>query len=112
MDGADSNIFFYFKSLILRGLMELKKHVDSFVKIIDIMARGKIILFFNMTGSKMPCFAEEISVIIARLVERFHTNKTEAEYIPVVQELINNCLNNWRTTQYDYFQKLTNDIRP
>lgn len=40
MDGQDSNIFFYFKSLILRGLMELKKHVDSFVKIIDIMARG------------------------------------------------------------------------
>jgi hypothetical protein len=60
----------------------------------------------------MPCFAEDINVIIARLVERFHTNKTEAEYIPVVQELIYNSLNNWRTTQYDYFQKLTNDIRP
>ncbi len=41
MDGPDSNIFHYFKSLILRGLMELKKHVDGFVKIIDIMARGK-----------------------------------------------------------------------
>lgn len=60
----------------------------------------------------MPCFAEETSFIIARLVERFHTNKTEAEYIPVVDELIYSSMYNWRTTQYDYFQKLTNDIRP
>jgi hypothetical protein len=60
----------------------------------------------------MPCFVEETSVIINRLFERFHTNKTEAEYIPVVDELINSSINNWRTTQYDYFQKLTNDIRP
>jgi len=60
----------------------------------------------------MPCFVEESSLIISRLVERFHANKTEAEYIPIVDELVNNSMNNWRTTQYDYFQKLTNDIKP
>ncbi len=42
MDGLDSNIFHYFKSLILRGLMELRKHVESFVKIIDIMSKGRL----------------------------------------------------------------------
>ena len=40
MDGPESNIFHYFKSLILRGLMELKKNYEPFVKIIDIMGRG------------------------------------------------------------------------
>ena len=45
MDGPDSNIFHYFRSLILRGLMEVRKHVDSFKKIIDIMARGN---YFNI----------------------------------------------------------------
>ncbi len=39
-------------------------------------------------------------------------NKTEIEYIQVVDELIYNSTNNWRTVQYDNFQKLTNDIRP
>jgi hypothetical protein len=82
--------------------MELKKHVDSFVKIIDIMARG----------SKMPCFVEEISIVINRFVERFHQNKSDNEYIGIVDDIIYNSLDNWRTNGYDNFQKYTNDIRP
>lgn len=39
MDGKDSPYFHYFKSLFLRGLIELKKHVDQFVEIIEIMSR-------------------------------------------------------------------------
>lgn len=44
MDGPNSNIFHYFKSLILRGLIEIRKHSDSFVKIIDIMSRGNLLI--------------------------------------------------------------------
>jgi phosphatidylinositol kinase/protein kinase (PI-3 family) len=104
LDGPESNIFHYFRSLILRGLMELRKHVDSFVKIIDIMSRG----------SKMPCFpnTSEIPTIISKFNERFHLNKSDTEYIKVVEDLINSSMNNWRTVQYDNFQRLTNDIRP
>jgi phosphatidylinositol 4-kinase len=102
MDGVNSNIFFYFKSLLLRGLIELRKHVDSLSKIIEIMSKG----------SKMPCFNLDINVIMMRFKERFHLNKCESEYIDVVDELIENSLNNWRTVQYDNFQKYTNDIRP
>lgn len=40
MDGEDSNIFHYFKSLILRGLIELRKNIDYFVKITEIMSKG------------------------------------------------------------------------
>lgn len=47
MDGVDSNIFHYFKSLILRGLIELKKNIDYFVKIIDIMSKGNRNYFEN-----------------------------------------------------------------
>lgn len=46
LDGMDSPIFQYYKSLMLRGMIEAKKHVDSFVKIVDIMGRGKSILIF------------------------------------------------------------------
>lgn len=43
MDGRESNVFHYFKSLILRGMMELRRHVDSFEKIIEIMSKGNIL---------------------------------------------------------------------
>jgi|LauGreDrversion4_2_1035121.scaffolds.fasta_scaffold1925811_2 hypothetical protein len=66
-----------------------------------------------LVGSKMPCFNNtDTNLIISRFVERFHMNKSELEYIKIVDEMINNSINNWRTDYYDYFQKLTNDIRP
>ena len=46
LDGQDSNIFQYFKSLLVRGFIILKHHFDIFVKIIDIMAKSKLNIFF------------------------------------------------------------------
>lgn len=61
----------------------------------------------------MPCFAyNDAKDRIQKFIDRFNISKTENEYIAVVDEIINNSLNNWRTVQYDYFQKYTNDIRP
>ena len=45
MDGIDSTFYHYFRSLMLRGFMELRKHVDVFVKIIEVMAKGKKVPF-------------------------------------------------------------------
>ena len=49
LDGQDSNIFQYFKTLLIRGFLTLKHHFDLFAKIIDIMAKSKIlnIIFFS-----------------------------------------------------------------
>lgn len=74
------------------------------------MAKGK---FKLILGTKMPCFNNtDINIVITRFVERFHMNKSESEYIKIVDDLINGSLGNWRTIQYDNFQRLTNDIRP
>ncbi len=86
----------------MRGLIELRKHSDSLSKIIEIMSKG----------TKMPCFNSDITVTINKFKERFHLNKNENDYINVVDDLIKNSINNWRTVQYDNFQKLTNDIKP
>ena len=40
LDGLYSTIFEYFKSLILRGMIEVKKSVDTFIKITEIMSKG------------------------------------------------------------------------
>jgi phosphatidylinositol kinase/protein kinase (PI-3 family) len=92
--------------------MEVRKHIDSLVNIIEIMSRGILYKLIKL-GSKMPCFANnDVKEKIQRFIDRFYLTKTENEYIKVVDDLISMSLNNWRTTQYDNFQKLTNDIRP
>jgi predicted DNA-binding antitoxin AbrB/MazE fold protein len=40
LDGYESPIFDYYKSLMIRGMIEMRKHVDSFEKIIEIMSKG------------------------------------------------------------------------
>ena len=42
LDGPDSPIFEYYKSLMLRGMLELRKNVDVFVKIVEIMSKGNL----------------------------------------------------------------------
>jgi phosphatidylinositol kinase/protein kinase (PI-3 family) len=45
LDGMDSDIFQYYKSLMLRGLIEIRKYVDIFVKILEVMSKGKFFYF-------------------------------------------------------------------
>lgn len=46
MDGVDSDLFEYFKSLLTAGLLEVRKNMDDLVRFITIM----------MKESVMPCF--------------------------------------------------------
>lgn len=59
----------------------------------------------------MPCFiGTDSNVVLTKLRERLHLNKSDNEYIKIVDDLIYYSLDNWRTVQYDNFQKYTNDI--
>lgn len=61
----------------------------------------------------MPCFIkEDPKLTINKFVERLNGNKSENEIILLVDELINYSIYNWRTYQYDNYQKFTNDIYP
>ena len=46
MGGKDSDFFEYFKNLMLRGFMELRKYVDEFIYILKAM----------LENSDLPCF--------------------------------------------------------
>ena len=103
MDGTDSSIFEYFRSLFLRGLLAVRKHVDIFCNIVEAM-------FY---GVPMPCFTgKNIKDIIVPLRERFLFKYSDTEIVSIAHNLIDRSLNSWRTTQYDMFQKFTNDIQP
>eukprot|EP00042_Codosiga_hollandica_P037544 m.297012 g.297012 ORF g.297012 m.297012 type:complete len:92 (+) comp55163_c0_seq46:1865-2140(+) len=47
MDGQDSDMFKYFKFLLVRGFLAARKHHERFVVIVDIMQQE----------SHMPCFS-------------------------------------------------------
>ena len=41
MGGVDSDLFEFFKSLLTAGLIEVRKHLDEFIRFITIMMQRK-----------------------------------------------------------------------
>lgn len=61
LGGKQSETFSYFKILLVQGFMELRKHVDSIVYIIEIM----------MEDSDLPCFQEfDLKIFRSRFFEK------------------------------------------
>jgi phosphatidylinositol 4-kinase len=66
-------------------------------------------------GVPMPCFKNgslSLNEILVQFKERFMLNCTQETAVERIDALIEKAAFNWRTKQYDIFQKLTNDILP
>eukprot|EP01016_Furgasonia_blochmanni_P014103 TRINITY_DN1729_c0_g2_i8.p1 TRINITY_DN1729_c0_g2~~TRINITY_DN1729_c0_g2_i8.p1 ORF type:complete len:266 (+),score=38.43 TRINITY_DN1729_c0_g2_i8:64-861(+) len=81
------------------GFLEVSKNIDSFLNLIQIM----------MDGSDLPCFLEFNYDDFCR---RFKEPLLEKDIVKYVDRLITESYDNWRTVQYDNFQKMTNGIAP
>lgn len=99
MGGVDSDMFGYFKILMLQALLAARKHMDKLVPIVEIM----------QLGSQLPCFQKGVSCIRA-LRDRFHMNLTEEQLQAQIEYMINNSINSLTTKIYDNFQYYTNGI--
>eukprot|EP00485_Elphidium_margaritaceum_P001638 CAMPEP_0202688812 /NCGR_PEP_ID=MMETSP1385-20130828/4234_1 /ASSEMBLY_ACC=CAM_ASM_000861 /TAXON_ID=933848 /ORGANISM="Elphidium margaritaceum" /LENGTH=1014 /DNA_ID=CAMNT_0049343857 /DNA_START=87 /DNA_END=3131 /DNA_ORIENTATION=- len=95
----NSKMFNYFKILLIRGFLEARKHVRKFVLMARIM----------LEGAPMPCFLAGKQVI-SQLQQRFATKLTSEKCIEHVHNLIEESACNWRSVQYDKFQRITNNI--
>lgn len=42
MDGMESEIFSYFKSLLIRGFYEIRKNLDDILSLIEILMKGNL----------------------------------------------------------------------
>ena len=62
----------------------------------------------------MPCFVKPKNLfaeIRDRISLKYNTGLNgENDYFELVEKLIKNSANNWRTVKYDSFQKMTNGI--
>lgn len=99
MDGVDSDLFEYFKSLLTAGLLEVRKNMDDLVRFITIM----------MKDSVMPCFKSP-NTIVSEFEARMRVtglNSASAtqrnEMAELADRIVRNSTNNFFTNQYDNF---------
>ena len=103
MGGKDSLYYQMYKDLMVKGMIACKKYVDNFISIAEIMSKG----------SKMPCFDNKnLEDIFVKFRERFYPEKNDEDFIRIVDDMIDWSYDNFRTNQYDNYQKLTNGILP
>jgi len=99
MDGPDSDMYNYFKVLILQGFVATRKNMETVLQIVEIMS----------TGSQLPCFSQGVSTIES-MRSRFHMNLTEEQLARHVSRLIDESVQSLTTRLYDTFQYFTNGI--
>lgn len=100
MGGVQSDMFAYFKILMLKGFLSARKHMEKLVPIIEIM----------QLGSQLPCLQKGGAGIVRSLRDRFHLNLTEEQLQIQIDKMITNSINSLTTRMYDNFQYYTNDI--
>jgi len=99
MGGLGSDMFEYFKILMLQGLVAARKHHEKILSLIEIM----------QTGSQLPCFRSGPSTLRA-MRDRFHMNLTEEQLQLLVDSMVESSMHSLTTKLYDGFQYLTNGI--
>ncbi|CAG2110364.1 unnamed protein product [Medioppia subpectinata] len=99
MGGLGSDMFEYFKILILQGLIAARKHNERIVTLVEIL----------QTNSQLPCFNNGASTVKA-LRERFHMGLTEEQLQLQVDSMVESSMHSLTTKLYDGFQYLTNGI--
>jgi len=91
LDGPDSELFAYFKSLLIKGFFSLRRNIDDIFVMIKIMTKK----------SKMPCFVKSETLyteIKERMSTKYNTGlNNEVEFYELVENLVKSSLNNWRT---------------
>ncbi|XP_026194514.1 uncharacterized protein LOC34619462 [Cyclospora cayetanensis] len=87
MDGETSDNYEYFRTLIIRGFLEARKHADRIILMVEMM----------LSATKMPCFSGGPEYTLSALKERFMLGLAEDACIERVVELIDISVNNFRT---------------
>ncbi|KAF4693211.1 Phosphatidylinositol 4-kinase beta, partial [Perkinsus olseni] len=101
--GEDSDNFEYFRTLVIRGFLEARKHKDRLLLPVKMLAES---------GCTMDCLVRGggPEQTVKEMDERFYGNLSEEACIQKIVELIDTSVDNWRTIQYDEFQRITNGI--
>lgn len=95
MGGTRSKAFTRFRSLCVKTFMELRKNCHQITLLVDMLSAG---------NEDLPCFRQRPDLAIDQLRERFKLEMNDAACESYVNDLINESIENWRTTCYDRYQ--------
>lgn len=101
LGGVDSSLFQEFKTGFYNAFISLRRHSQQIIDLIKIM--------FLCDPVRVPC-AQGGQTAVDALVGRFSLQLSEEECRELTDGLITQSYNNWRTTNYDYFQYYSNGI--
>lgn len=162
MDGELSENYEYFRTLIVRGFLEIRKHADRLLLLVELMLSGKTpnlcspehhcfenaryvfccasfqnAVFRCWSRGNVSCsegafyaepYGRNSKLLITSTFTRLRSYDCSQHYLPwlssafantlvsgvqciqKVVDLIDTSVNNWRTIQYDTFQRITNGI--
>jgi len=99
MEGEDSECFSYFKMIFIRGFLEARKQLNKVPLLVELM----------MQGSSMPCFVSGPSSLAA-LKDRFFPSLSDQECVEQALALVEESVDNWRSVEYDKYQRMANGI--
>jgi len=99
MGGLGSDMFEYFKILMLQGLVAARKHHEKLLTLVEIMR----------SGSQLPCFRSGAATV-QFMRQRFHMNMTEGQLQYLVDSMVEGSIHSLTTKLYDGFQYFTNGI--
>lgn len=95
--GLNSDMFYYFRILLINAFNILKRYFDEIVASMKLLKNSDLINFANFD---MKMFEE-----------RFNRFASDKEREILVDSLIDESLNSMRTQWYDSFQSYTNNIK-
>ncbi|KAL4540940.1 hypothetical protein Ndes2526B_g05495 [Nannochloris sp. 'desiccata'] len=97
-EGSASELFDYFKVLMIQGFLAARRHSDRITLLVEMMS-----------DSGCPCFKNKVAAVQG-VKKRFALGMPEPQVVEVVLGLISDSLDAWRTRQYDYYQRVLNGI--
>ncbi|KAL3308105.1 Phosphatidylinositol 4-kinase beta, partial [Cichlidogyrus casuarinus] len=103
MGGINSRHFMEFRSMILRGLVAARKHMDEICLMVDIQRQGY---------PRLPCFSKNGKSALKALRRRFHLTKTKGQMRRFVHMIVDKSLRSFSSWMYDTYQYYTNGIHP
>ena len=102
LDGENSGMYQYFKSLLLLGFNEARKFFDVFWNIIEITYNG---------NKNFTCFkGANLNVIKNKFYNKFRFSEVDINIGNFSEVLVKESYENWRTKKYDQFQSMSNNI--
>ena len=96
MGGTRSPWFGYFKLLVVRGLLEARRHQEKLL--LSVRAT------YDGVGGQLPCFRAGEAAIDA-MRARFQNQMTTQQFAKFAGNLVHESFDHWRTRTYDAYQR-------